>query len=174
MPNDKTATVPNEIQGYNEMTDAADEKSSLSPVETMQPNTSNESSHNQLHSTLTSSDQLLPKVITMPLINESANDYTQVTSSSNINMSTVSPYVKRFKPAITSTPLSKHYGFKTKISQLPAKLFGQNDNLMEDFDKENLTFNRKVQSEINKNNLLCIMAKLEVKVKNLSDYLNLE
>ena len=98
-----------------------------------------------MHSTLTSSDQLLPKVITMPSMNESANDYTQVTSSSNIIMSTVSSYVKRFKPAITFMPLSKHYGFKTKISQLPAKLFWQNYNLMEYFDKENLTFNRKVQ-----------------------------
>ena len=31
-----------------------------------------------------------------------------------------------------------------------------------------------MQSEINKNNLLCIIAKLEVKLKNLSDDLNLE
>ena len=51
---------------------------------------------------LRSSDQSLPKVITMPSINESANDYTQITSSTNINTSTASSYVKRFKPVITS------------------------------------------------------------------------
>ena len=79
-------TVINEIQGYKEMTDTTDEMSTLPPVETTQPNTSNESSHNQLHSYLTSSDQSLPKIITMPSINESANDYTQITSSTNINM----------------------------------------------------------------------------------------
>ena len=89
-------------------------------------------------------------------------------------MSTASPYVKRFKPAVTSTPHSKHYVFKTKTAQLLAKLFGENDNLVKDFDKEKLTFNQKIQSEINKNNLLCIIAKLEVKLKNLSDDLNLE
>ena len=174
LPNDKMPTITNEIQGYKEMTDTTDEMSTLPPVETTQPNTSNESSHNQLHSTLTSSDQSLPKIITMPSINESANDYTQITSSTNINMSTASPYVKRFKPAITSTQLSKHYVFKTKTGQLLAKLFGENDNLLKDFDKEKLTFNQKIQSEINKNNLLCTIAKLEVKLKNLSDDLNLE
>ena len=57
------------------MTDITDEMSTLPPVETTRPNTSNESSHNQLHSTLTSSDQSLPKIITIS-INESANDYT--------------------------------------------------------------------------------------------------
>ena len=45
---------------------------------------------------------------------------------------------------------------------------------MKDFHKEKLTFNQKIQSEINKNDLLCIIAKLEVKLKNLSDDLNLE
>ena len=50
-------------------------------------------------------------------------------------MSTASPYVKRFKPAVTSTPHSKHYVFKTKTAQLLAKLFGEN-NLVKDFDKE--------------------------------------
>ena len=45
---------------------------------------------------------------------------------------------------------------------------------MKDFHKEKLTFNQKIQSQINKNNLLCIIAKLEVKLKNLSDDLNLE
>ena len=45
---------------------------------------------------------------------------------------------------------------------------------MKDFHKEKLTFNQKIQSQINKNNLLCIIAKLEVKPKNLSDDLNLE
>ena len=89
-------------------------------------------------------------------------------------MSTASPYVKRFKPAITSTPHLKHYVFKTKTAQLLAKLFGENDNLVKDFDKEKLTFNQKNKSEINKNNLLCIIAKLAVKLKNLSDDLNLE
>ena len=79
-------TVTNEIQGYKEMTDTTDEMSTLPPVETTQTNTSNESSHNQLHSTFTSSDESLPKIITMPSINESANDYTQITSSTNTNM----------------------------------------------------------------------------------------
>ena len=46
--------------------------------------------------------------------------------------------------------------------------------MVKDFDKEKLTFNQKIQSEINKNNLPCIIAKLEVKLKNLSDDLNLE
>ena len=110
----------------------------------------------------------------MSSINESANDYTRITSSTSINMPTASPYVKRFKPAITSTPISKHCVFKTKTAQLLAKLFGRNDNLVKDFDKEKLTFNQKIQSEIIKNNLLCIIAKLEVKLKNLSDDLNLE
>ena len=166
-------TVTDEIQGYEKMTDTTDEMSTLTPVDTAQPNTSNESSHNQLHATLTSSEQLLPKIITMSPINESANNYTQLTSSTNMNMSSASPYVKRFKPAVTSTPLSKHV-FKTKTAQLLAKLSGKNDSLVRDFDKEKLTFNQKMQSEINKNNLICIIAKLEVKLKNLSDYLNLE
>ena len=67
------------------MTDTTDEMSTLTPVDTTQPNTSNESSHNQLHSTLTSSEQLLPKIITMSSINESPNNYTQITSSINMN-----------------------------------------------------------------------------------------
>ena len=171
VPNDKMLTVTNEVQGYMEMTDITDEMSTLPPVETIQRITSNESSLDQLHSTLTSSDQSLPKITTILSINESANDCTQITSSTNINMSTASPYVKKFKP---TTPHSKHYVFKTKIAQLLAKLFGENDNLVKDFDKEKLTFNQKIQSEINKNNLLCIIAKLEVKLKNLSDDLNLE
>ena len=80
-------------------------------------------------------------------------------------MSTASPFVKRFKPAITSTPLSKHYIFQTKTAHL----------LVKDFDKEKLTFNQKIQSEISKNNLLRIIAKLEVKIKKkLSDDFNLE
>ena len=174
VPNDKMSTVTNEIQGYKEMTDTIDEMSTLPPVGTTQPNTSNESSHNQLHSTLTSSDQSLPKIITMPSINESANDLTQITSSTKINMTTATPYVKRFKLAITSTPLSKHYVFKTKTAQLLAKPFGENDNLVKDFDKGKLKFNQNIQSEINKNNLLCIIAKLEVKLKSLSDDLYLE
>ena len=74
-------TVTNEIQGYEEMTDTTDEMSTLPPVKTTQPKSSNESSHNQLHSTLTSSDQLLPQIITMPSINESANNYTQLLQS---------------------------------------------------------------------------------------------
>ena len=45
---------------------------------------------------------------------------------------------------------------------------------MKDFDKEKLKFIQKIQSEINKNILLCIIAKLEVKLKNVSDDLNLE
>ena len=45
---------------------------------------------------------------------------------------------------------------------------------MKDFEKEKLTLNQKLQSKINKNNLLCITAKLEVKLINLSDELNLE
>ena len=89
-------------------------------------------------------------------------------------MSTASPYVKTFKPAITSTTISKHYVFKTKTAQLPPKLFGENDNLVKDFDKEKLKFIQKIQSEINKNILLFIIAKLEVKLKNVSDDLNLE
>ena len=129
-------TVTDEIQGYEEMTDIIDEMSTWTPVETKQPNTSNESSYNQLHSTLTSSDQLLPKIITMPSINESANNYTQITSSTNMNMSTASPYVKRCKPAVTSTPLSKHV-FKTKTALLLAKIFGENDSLVKDFIKKN-------------------------------------
>ena len=88
-----------------------------------------------MHSTFTSSDQSLPKIIAISSINKSANDYTQITSSTNTNTSTGSPYVKRFKPAITSTPHSKHYVFKTKTAQLLAKLFGENDNLVKDFDK---------------------------------------
>ena len=60
-------TITNEIQGYKEMTDTT-ETSTLPPVETTQPNASNESSHNQLHSTIRS-DQSLPKTITMPSIN---------------------------------------------------------------------------------------------------------
>ena len=173
VPNDNMPTVTDEIQGYKEMTDTTDEMSISTPVDTIQPNTSNESSHNHLHSTLTSSEQLLPKTITMSSINESANNYTQITSSTNMNMSTASPYVKKFKPAVTSTPLSKHV-FKTKTAQLLAKLFGENDSLVKDFDNEKLTFNQNMQSEINNNNLLCIIAKLEVKLKNLSDDLNLE
>ena len=55
-----------------------------------------------------------------------------------------------------------------------AKLFGENDSLVKDFDNKKLTFNQKMESEINKNNLVCIIAKLEVKLKNLSDDLNLE
>ena len=110
----------------------------------------------------------------MPSINESANDLTQITSSTKINMTTATPYVKRFKLAITSTPLSKHYVFKTKTAQPLAKPFGENDNLVKDFDKEKLKFNQNIQSEINKNNLLCIIAKLEVKLKSLSDDLYLE
>ena len=90
VPNDKTPTVTNEIQGYKKMTDTTDEMSTLPPVEITQPNTSNESSHNQLHSAFTSSDQSLLKIITMSSINESANDYAQMTSSTNINVSTVS------------------------------------------------------------------------------------
>ena len=166
-------TVTDEIQGYKEMTDTTDEMSTSTPVDTTQPNTSNESSHNHLHSTFTSSEQLLPKIITMSSINESANSYTQIFSSTNMNMSTASPYVKRFQPAVTSTSLSKHV-FKTKTAQLLAKLFGENDSLVKDFDKEKLTFNQKMQFEINNNNLLCIIEKLEVKLKNLSDDLNLE
>ena len=158
VPNDKILTVTNEVQGYKEMTDITDEMSTLPPVKTTQQITSNESSFDQLHSTLTSSDQSLPKIITISSINESANECTQITSSTNINMSTASPYVKKFKPAVTLTPHSKHYVFKTKTAQLLAKLFGENDNLVKDFDKEKLTFNQKIQSEINKNNLLCIIA----------------
>ena len=45
-------TVTDEIQGYEEMTDIIDEMSTWTPVETKQPNTRNESSYNQLHSTL--------------------------------------------------------------------------------------------------------------------------
>ena len=46
----------------------------------------------------------------MPSINESANDYTQITSSTNINMSTVSPYVKRFETSalLIFTTLFRH------------------------------------------------------------------
>ena len=54
VPNNKMPTVTNEIQGYKEMANTTDEMSTLHPVETTQPNTSNELSHNQLHSTLTS------------------------------------------------------------------------------------------------------------------------
>ena len=88
-------------------------------------------------------------------------------------MSTASPYVKRFKRAVTLTPLSK-YAFKIKTAQLLAKFFGENENLVKDCDKEKLTFNKKMKSKINKNILLCIVAKLEVKLKNLSDDLHLE
>ena len=42
IPNDKLPTVTNKIQGYKEMTDITDEMSALPPVETTQPNTSNE------------------------------------------------------------------------------------------------------------------------------------
>ena len=78
--------VTDEIKGYKEMTDNTDEMPDLSSVETTQPNTCNESSHNQLHSTITSSDQSLLKIITVQPTNESANNYTQITSSTNINM----------------------------------------------------------------------------------------
>ena len=64
----------NEIQGHKEM-------STLPLVETTQPNnTINESSDNQFHWTLTSEDQL-PKIITIPSINKSTNNYTQIISS---------------------------------------------------------------------------------------------
>ena len=86
----------------------------------------------------------------MPSINESANRYTQITASTNINMSIASPYLRRFKPAITPTLLSKHYVFKTKTAQLLAKLFGDYDNLVTDSDQEKLIFNQKIKSEINK------------------------
>ena len=102
----------------------------------------------------------------MPSIIESANDYTPITFSTNINISTASLYVKRFKSAIKSTPLAKNSVFKTKTAEVLAKLSEENDNLVKDFHKEKLTFNQKVQSEINKNNLLCIIAKLEGKLKN--------
>ena len=46
VPNDHTPTVTNEIQGCKEMADATDEIPTFPPVETTQPNTSNESSHN--------------------------------------------------------------------------------------------------------------------------------
>ena len=129
-------TVTNKSQRFEEMTDTKDEMSTLTLVETTQPNTSNESLHNQLHSTLTSSDQLLPKIITMPSINESVNNYTQIISSTNMNISTASPHVKRSKSAVTSTPLSKHV-CKGKRAQLLAKFFGENDSLVKDFDKKN-------------------------------------
>ena len=70
VPNDEMPTVTDSIQGYEEMTDTTDEISTLTPAEIAQRNTSNESLHNQLHSTLTSSDKLLPEKITMPLIND--------------------------------------------------------------------------------------------------------
>ena len=47
-------TATDEIQGYKEMADTKDEISTSTPVDTTQPRPSNESSHNQLHSTLTS------------------------------------------------------------------------------------------------------------------------
>ena len=62
----------------------------LPPAETTQPNASNESTHNQLHSTLTFADLSLPKTMTMPSINETTNNHFQITSSTNINMSNVS------------------------------------------------------------------------------------
>ena len=65
VPNDKILTVTDEVQGYKEMTDIKDEMSALPPVEMTQQITSNESSLDQLHSTLTSSDQSLPKIITI-------------------------------------------------------------------------------------------------------------
>ena len=70
VPNDKILTVTNEVQGYKEMTDITDEMSTLPPVKTTQQITSNESSFDQLHSTLTSSDQSLPKIITISSIND--------------------------------------------------------------------------------------------------------
>ena len=54
VPNDKIPTVTDEIQGYKEMTDITDEMPTSPLVETTQPNTSNESSHDQLHSTFRS------------------------------------------------------------------------------------------------------------------------
>ena len=57
VPNDKIPAVTIEIQRYKEMTDTTDEMSTLPPVETTKPNANNESSHNKLHSTITSSDQ---------------------------------------------------------------------------------------------------------------------
>ena len=71
-------------------------------------------------------------------------------------MSTTCPYVKRFKPAVKSTPLSKNYVLKTKAAQFQANIFGESDNLVKDFDEEKLTFNQKVLSEYNKNNLLIV------------------
>ena len=47
-------------------------------------------------------------------------------------MSTAPPY------------FSKHYVFKTKTAQLLAKLFGENDNLVKNFDKEKLKFIQKI------------------------------
>ena len=41
----KYQQLPIKIQGYKEMTDITDETSTSPPVETTQPNTSNESSH---------------------------------------------------------------------------------------------------------------------------------
>ena len=54
-------------------------------------------------------------------------------------MSTTCPYVKRFKPAVKSTPLSKNYVLKTKAAQFQANIFGESDNLVKDFDEEKLT-----------------------------------
>ena len=42
VPNDKMPTVTDEIQGFKEITNTANEVSTLTPVDTTQPNTSNE------------------------------------------------------------------------------------------------------------------------------------
>ena len=54
-------------------------------------------------------------------------------------MSTASPHVKRFKPAVPSTPLSKHIETKTKTPLSKQKHL---QNILEKgFDKEKLMFN---------------------------------
>ena len=79
-------TVINDIQGYEEIINTKHVVSILLPVQTAQPNTTNKSPHNQLHSTFTSADQSLPKIITISPISESTNNHT-LTSLTNINIS---------------------------------------------------------------------------------------
>ena len=57
-------------------------------------------------------------------IDEYTKCFTQISALNNINMSNASPYNKRFKPAVTSTPLLKAYVSQTKTRQRLTKGFG--------------------------------------------------
>ena len=136
----------------------------------MKENQTNEFSNHQLTSAVTS-DKSVPNILTLSSFTEpTTNSFTQISLSGNTDVSTSTPQVKRFKPAVTSTPVSK-YVFKTSTAKLLTKLFGGNDPLVKEFDKEKLAVNANL---VTQDKLLCIIAKLEVKVNNLSDELKIQ